>query len=261
LARIFFRILAPAAQETGAMTTKSTTVITRKDMKEPDKFQQAAGQAATWVAARRKQVVTAGAVAVAVVVLLAVLVAIQSTRARRAGAAESELLSTVGGAVSAVPVGDAIPTFPTEEAKQRAIVAAADQVFSGGGGSDAVALAALAKGDAHYRLREWEPARAAYGRFLDVASRNDSLRFGALEGLALVAESEGKLDDAAKAWARVGAEAPAFADRADLERARVLAQGGKADEARQILASFGEQHKESPLTGEASERLARLGGK
>jgi hypothetical protein len=242
------------------MTTKSTTVITRKDMKEPDKFQQAAGQAATWVAARRKQVVTAGVIAGAVIVLLVVLLSVQSIRARHAGANASEFLSTVGGAVSTVPVGDAVPTFPTEEAKQRAIIAAADQVLSGGG-SDATALAALAKGDAHFSLREWEPAKAAYGRFLDMASRGDSLRFGALEGLALVAEAEGKLDDAAKGWARVGSEAPAFADRADLERARVLAQAGKADEARQILTAFAEQHKQSPLTGEASERLARLGGK
>ena len=242
------------------MTTKSTTVITRKDMKEPDKFQQAAGQAATWVAARRKQVVAAGVAAISVLVLVAAMVAVQSVRGRRAGAAASEFLATVGGAVTPAPIGD-VPTFPTEEAKQRAIIAAADQVLSGGGSSEALALAALAKGDAHYRLREWAPAKASYDRFLDAASRDDSLRFGALEGLALVAEAEGKLDEAAKAWARVGSEAPAFADRADLERARVLGAAGKADEARQILGSFVEQHKESPLTGEAAERLARLGQK
>jgi tetratricopeptide (TPR) repeat protein len=166
----------------------------------------------------------------------------------------------VSGQVSAAPIpGDAVPTFPTEEAKQRAIVAAADQVLGSASGG-AATLAALAKGDAHYKLREWDAAKAAYDRFLGLAGRDDSLRFGALEGLALVAEAQGKLDEAAQAWTRVGQEAPAFADRADLERARVLAQAGKADEARQVLAKFAEQHKESPLSGEASERLARLGG-
>ena len=33
-----------------------TEVLTRKDMKEPDKFQQAATQAASWIAARRRRV-------------------------------------------------------------------------------------------------------------------------------------------------------------------------------------------------------------
>jgi tetratricopeptide (TPR) repeat protein len=242
------------------MTTSKSTVITRKDMKEPDRFQQAAGQAANWMSARKQQVRVVAIAAVALIVIVAAILAIQSSRARRAGAEASELLRTVGGQVAATPLpGDAVPTFPTEEAKQRAIVAAADQVLGSTGGG-AAALAALAKGDALYKLREWDAARAAYDRYLGLADRDDSLRFGALEGLALVAEGQGKLDDAAQAWARVGQEAPAFADRADLERARVLAQAGKADEARQLLARFGEAHKESPLAGEASERLGRLGG-
>ncbi len=244
------------------MTTKSTTVLTRKDMKEPDKFQQAAGQAASWIAARRRHVVMAGAVAVGLLLVVAILSAVQSARAARAGAAASELLQTVAGTVSvAPPQGEPVPTFPTEEAKQRAVVAAADHVLEQGAGSGAIALAALAKGDAHFRLREWDAARGAYDRFLDVAARDDSLRFGALEGLAMIAEAQGNLDQAAQGWARVASEAPAFADRADLERARVLARAGKVAEARQVLTAFAGQHKESPLSGEAAERLARLGAK
>jgi predicted negative regulator of RcsB-dependent stress response len=54
---------------------------------------------------------------------------------------------------------------------------------------------------------------------------------------------------------------PAYADRADLEKARVLVQAGRAEEARKLLAGFGEAHKDSILTGEAAERLAKLGGK
>jgi tetratricopeptide (TPR) repeat protein len=243
------------------MNTKSTTVITRKDMKEPDRFQQAAGQAASWATAHKRQVRLVAVGALAAVILVAAILAIQSSRAQRAGTAASELLRTVSGQVSTAPLpGDAVPTFPTEEAKQRAIVAAADQVLASAGGGGA-ALAALAKGDAHYKLREWDAAKAAYDRYLGLASTDDSLRFGALEGIALVAEAQGKLDDAAQAWARVGQEAPAFADRADLERARVLGQAGKTEEARQLLAKFAEQHKESPLTGEAAERLSRLGAK
>jgi tetratricopeptide (TPR) repeat protein len=238
------------------------TVLSRKDMKEPDKFQQAAGQAAGWLASRKRQVLLAGAAVLAVVVLVGAVLAFRQSRAAAAGEAVSRLLETAGATVSAVPLpGDPGPFFPTDEARQRAVVAAADQVVADHGGTDAAALALLAKGDAHLKLREWDPARAAYERFLSAADRDHSLRFGAIEGLALVAEGQGNLDAAAEAYARLASEVPAFADRADLERARVLAQAGKTDEARTILSAFGERHKESLLVPQATERLARLGGK
>lgn len=236
--------------------------ITRKDMKEPDKFQQAATQAASWIASKRRHVVLAGAVAVGILVVLAILAAVQSRRDERAGAAASDLLAAMGGEISSVPLpGFPGPFYPSEEARQRAVIAAADHVLAEYAGTGAGQLAALAKGDASLKLREYDAARAAYERFLSDAPRNDSLRFGALEGVALAAEGKGELDQAAQAFERLGREAPAFADRADLERARVLAKAGKAAEAKDLLARFSERHKESLLTAEASERLARLGGK
>jgi tetratricopeptide (TPR) repeat protein len=239
----------------------STNVISRKDMKEPDKFQHAAEQAAGWVAARKRQAVLVGGGVLALGLLVVAVLAIQSSRAKSSGAAVSALLTTVGGAVSSVPLpGTPGPFFPTEEARQRAIVGAADQVLAQHGGAGA-ALAALSKGDAHLRLREWDAAKAAYERYLGAAASDDSLRFGALEGLALAAEGQGNPAAAAEAYARMAKEAPAFADRADLERARVLAGAGKTEEARQVLAAFPEQHKTSPLAPEAAQRLGKLGGK
>lgn len=236
--------------------------ISRKDMKEPDKFQQAATQAASWIATRRRHVVLAGAIAVGALVVLAVLAALQARRAERAGAAASDLLATMGGEISSVPLpGLPGPFYPSEEARQRAIVAAADQVLAEHGGSGAGELALLAKGDAHLRLRDFDAARAAYERFLSEAGSDDTLRFGALEGIALAAEGKGDLEAAAKAFERLGRDAPAFADRADLERARVLAKAGKEADAKELLSKFSERHKESLLTTEAAERLARLGGK
>jgi hypothetical protein len=38
-------------------------------------------------------------------------------------------------------------------------------------------------------------------------------------------------------------------------------RAGKTADAKAILSTFTEQHKESLLTADASERLARLGGK
>jgi tetratricopeptide (TPR) repeat protein len=239
-----------------------TPAITRKDMKEPDKFQQAATQAASWISTRRKHVVAAGAVAVAVMVVIAVLAAIQSRREERAGAAAADLLTAVGGEISSVPLpGLPGPFYASEEERQRAIVSAADRILGEFGGTSAGHLAALAKGDAHLKLRQWEDAQRAYERYLSSADKRDSLRFGALEGIGMALEGKGDVAAAAQAYERLAREVPAFADRADLERARVLASSGNTAEAKALLASFAEKHKDSLLTGEASEPLARLGGK
>jgi tetratricopeptide (TPR) repeat protein len=236
-------------------------VITRKDMKEPDKFQQAATQAASWMASRRRHIVLGGAIVVGAVVLLAIVSAVNTGREERAGAAAADLLATMAGEVSSVPLpGVPGPIFPTEEARQRAVIAAAESLVAAHGGTGAARLGALALGDAHLKLREWDAAKGAYERFLSAAPKDDSLRFGALEGIALAEEGKGNLDAAAQAYERLGRETPAFADRADLERARVLAEAGKKGEARGLLAGFSERHKQSLLAPEASQRLARLGG-
>jgi tetratricopeptide (TPR) repeat protein len=237
-------------------------VLTRKDMKEPDKFQQAATQAASWIASRRRHVAYAGLAVVAIVVLVVILAAVQERRAQTAGAAASDLLQAMGGEISSVPLpGFPGPFYPSEEARQKAVVAAADRVLSEYPGTGAADLAALAKGDAHLRLREWDQAKAAYERFLSHADPKDSLRFGALEGLALAEEGKGNLDAAAAAYGRMAKEAPTFADHADLEAARVLAQAGKTAQAKELLTGFAEKHKDSQLAAEASQRLAGLGGK
>ncbi|HEX9242691.1 MAG TPA: tetratricopeptide repeat protein [Anaeromyxobacter sp.] len=238
------------------------TSISRKDMKEPDKFQQAATQAAGWIAARRRHVVIAGGVVIGVAVLLAVLQAVRQGREERAGQAASQLLATAAGDVSPVPLpGLPGPFFPSDEAKQRAIVAAAQEVLAEHPGTSAALLAALSLGDAQVRLRAWDDAKVAYERYLSAAPQGDSLRFGALEGIAIAEEAKGQLDAAAAAYERLGREVPAFADRADLERARVLARAGKVADAKAILGSYGERHKDSLLTADASQLLARLGGR
>ncbi len=239
-----------------------TDAISRKDMKEPDKFQQAATQAAGWVSRRRKHVVAVGAIVVGAVVLLAVLAAVTAGREERAGLAAADLLHTMSGEISAVPLpGLPGPFFPDEQAKQKAVADAAQKVLAAHPGTSAANLAALALGDAQTKLHAWDDAKAAYERYLSAAPKGDSLRFGALEGIAIAEEAKGNLDAAAAAYERLAREVPAFSDRADLERARILALAGKPADAKAILAAFGERHKESLLTSDAAERLARLGGK
>jgi len=151
------------------------------------------------------------------------------------------------------------PFFPSDQARQKAILIEADRLLADFPASGPAKLALLAKGDAHYRLGEWDPARQAYERYLAETEVGDSLRFGALEGLAFVSEATNDLEAAAHGWERLGKEAPAFADRADLEAARVYARAGKAAEAKKLLEGFGDRHAGSFLAVEASRRLAALG--
>jgi tetratricopeptide (TPR) repeat protein len=234
--------------------------LTRKDMKEPDRFQRVATKAAGWIGAHRQQFILLGVVALVLLVAIATVSAIQSSRANHAGSEGASLLATVGGQISSVPLpGVRGPFFPSEEARQRAIIAEADRLLVDFPASGPAKLALLAKGDAHFRLGEWDRARQAYERFLAETEGKDSLRFGAFEGLALVAESTNDLEGAAHGWERLGREVPAFADRADLEAARVYAREGKAAEARKLLEGFADRHAGSFLAGEASRRLASMG--
>jgi tetratricopeptide (TPR) repeat protein len=240
----------------------NSTVVSRKDMKEPDKFQAAAGQAATWVAGHRNPVVAAIAGAAALIVLVSVVSVWQSHRAEASGAALSEVLRVAGGEITAVPLpGLPGPFFKDEAERHRAVLEASRAVRESYAGSDAATQATLLAGDAHLGLKEWDAAVGAYNDYLTNADANDPLRFGALEGMAMAEEGRGKLDAAAATYDRLAKEVPFYADRAELERARVLAASGQVDDARKLLEGFAEKHAASPLVGDAAERLARMGGK
>lgn len=236
--------------------------LSRKDMKEPDKFQVVAGEAASWLTGHRRQSVLVGGAVVAVLVVAVVVSSLRERGATRGGALLSQVYKAASGEISSVPLpGLPGPFFASDAERQKAVITAAAAVLAEAPGSRAAALAALAKGDAHLRLGEWDAAAAAYQSYLGSAAKGDSLRFGALEGLALVEEGKGQAEAALAAWSRLGAEVPAHGDRADLAKARLLAAAGKKAEAMSLLGGFAEAHKESPLAGEASERLTKMGGK
>jgi tetratricopeptide (TPR) repeat protein len=237
-----------------------TPALSRKDMREPDRFQNVANQAAAWLAARKKLIALVGGAVAVVVIAAGVVSSMQASKERETGVVLSKVLKTANAMVLDVPK-PAPGTFKTEEEKQKAVIAEADKLLADHGVSRTTVLAVLAKANAHYALKEWDAASAAYEQFLGGATKEDSLRFLALGNLGMVAEAKGDLAAAAQAFERMAKEAPAYADRADLDRARVLAASGKVDDAKQILTKFAEVHKESPLQREASEQLAKLGAK
>ncbi len=241
--------------------SNSAHELTRKDMKAPDKFQVAATQAATWAAGHRKPILAAGAALVALFVVALAVSSWRASSAAKAGSALYRTLAAASGEVSSVPLPNVPgPFYKTDQEKQKAIADSAAQVRQQYGSSRAAVTAALAEADARLRLGELDAALAGYKAFLAGSSKDDPFRFAALDGVARVQEAKGQLVEAAQTWQQAG-EVKAFADRATLERARVLARAGQAEEARKILASFGETFKTSQLRPEADERLAKLGAK
>jgi hypothetical protein len=193
---------------------------------------------------------------------VAAFTSVAASRAEAAGAALAGVYRLADADISSVPLpGVPGPFFPSEEARQKAVAEAAAKVVAEHKGTRAAALASLAEGDARLRLGEADAAASAYQAYLAGAAKDDPFRFGALEGLAMVAEAKGDVEGALAAWSRLGAEQRAMADRADLEKARVLAAAGRGEEARKLLGGFAEAHKDSPLGPQAAERLAALGGK
>jgi tetratricopeptide (TPR) repeat protein len=238
--------------------SKTAHELTRKEMKGPDRFQVAASEAAGWVVTRQKQIVVA---ALALLAIAGVVIGIMSYLDGRKVSAGSDLyraIDAASGEISSVPLPNFDrPIYKTVEEKEKAVLAEAEKVQQRHPGTRAAATAALLAGDAHLRLKEWDKALAAYQRYLDQAPADDALRFGALDGIARAHEGKGDVDAAAKAWERAGSLA-FYKDRAAVERARVLAKAGKVDEARKALEGVA---KDSPLAGEAGERLSRLGAK
>ncbi|HZZ84550.1 MAG TPA: tetratricopeptide repeat protein [Anaeromyxobacteraceae bacterium] len=239
-----------------------TEVITRKEMKGPDKFQVAAGEAAGWAKTHEKQI--AGGVVAALLVAAVVLGIGQYLRARelKAGALLYRALDAADGEISTVPLpGVQKPLFKSDAERQQAVLSASDDLRRQYPSSDAARTAELLAADAQLRLGKPDQAIGSYQAWLGGAARTDSLRFTALEGLASAHEAKNDLDAAAKDYEQLGREVSFYKDRATLERARVLAKAGKVDEARKALSTFAEDFKDSPLKTEAQERLIRLGGK
>jgi len=104
----------------------SADTIRHKDLKEPDRFQLTATHAAGWLASHRRPVYGALAAVAAIAVAVGIVSAVQARREAHAGAAVAKLLENVAATVSSVPLpGVPGSFFPTEEAKQRAVVASA----------------------------------------------------------------------------------------------------------------------------------------
>jgi hypothetical protein len=235
--------------------------LTRKDMKAPDAFQSAAARAAAWLTGKQKAIVAAVLGALVVVAVVLGAMAWWDSRKSTAGALLYRALDDADGQISSVPLpGVSVPVFPNAEAQYRAVLGRADELRKSYPSTEAAHTAALASAAANLRLAAWDAAIADYESYLNKAPPKDSLSFLAIEGIGRAREAKGDLPGALAAFEKLQAQSPARADRAALERSRLLARSGKPDEARKLLQAFPQDFKESQLRPEADAQLAALGG-
>ena len=243
------------------MSKHHAAELTRKDMKAPDAFQADASKAATWVSGKQQAIV--GAVVAALVAIAIVLGGMSwwDSRKSTAGGMLYRTLDDADGQISSVPLpGVTVPLFPSSEAQQRAVLARADELRKEYPSTEAARTVLLAAGAANLRLAAYDAAVAEYEAYLAGTSPKDSLAFVAIEGVARAKEGKGDTAGALVAFEKLQGQAPARADRAALERARILAKTGKGEEARKLLEAFPQDFKESQLRPEADKQLASLGG-
>ncbi len=235
--------------------------LTRKDMKAPDAFQTAAGKAAAWIGGKQRTIVGAVLGALVVVAIVLGAMAWMDSRKAAAGALLYRTLDDADGQISSVPLpGAGVPTFPDSQSQYRAVLGKAGELRKTYPSSEAARTAALAAAAANLRLASWDAAIADYDGYLAGSGPKDSLAFLAIEGVARAKEAKGDVPGALAALEKLPTQAPARADRASLERARLLARSGKPDEARKLLEAFPQEFKDSQLRPEADRQLASLGG-
>lgn len=232
--------------------------MTKRQLTAPDRLQQVTSGWFDWLKSHpRETAIGAGGVVVAAI-LIGVLLTPSSIRVDPvAGAALGEALALADLPVDAtLAAEDADEAFASEEEKLEALVAAFERVRSEHGGPAALS-ATLSLGDVYARQGKHAEAIAAYDEILQ-RSRNVGQRVLALEGRAFALEAEGRLGEAAEAYARLAEEAPSFKAQALLGRGRVLANDGKHAEAIAVLEELSTDFGGSAAASEGAKRLEKL---
>ena len=225
----------------------------RKQLRQPDEFQQIAGKVMGWLIQRQKLVL--GAIALVAVAALAAwgFGTYKSNREAKAGGALAEALGLENRPVA----GEGAPqpgeeTFPSKDEREKAVTAALEKVRAEHGGTTA-ARTALAE-IAFRKLRRGEAAAAQQDleEFLKSAGNDHPLRGFATESLGYALEAQGKLEEAKAAFARL-ADAD-LKERAAFHAARIALIEGKPD-ARQQLEQVAKDYPKDPVALEANQRV------
>jgi tetratricopeptide (TPR) repeat protein len=240
--------------------------LTKKQLREPDAFQKAGGEARDWLEQRRLAVVL-----IVVVGLLGfggfAIASYVSQRGEEKAAAELgqtvELLQRpVEGSTErpSTPPIDGKPPFKSQKEKDEAVVKALTEFRQKHRKSKSAHTAALALGEAALRLGKQDEAIGAFTEYAQTAPQSDLLRANALEGLGYAHEAKGQLDEAIKAFERMGKETtgPYLQGMGQFHKGRILEQQGKKEEAARVFAELAPANAGTAAARLAGERMVAL---
>ncbi|MDF1563479.1 MAG: tetratricopeptide repeat protein [Deltaproteobacteria bacterium] len=236
--------------------------LSRKELKRPDEFVQTGTAVVDYLQKHGTLVLSSLGGIVVVGVLLSLGSWYFEQSAVRAGAALGDALEMAERPVledgGAAATSDD-PFFTSEEEKKEKVNAALEAVRIDHSGTAAAAVATLELADRAYRAGEYDSALADYERFLKESSRDDRMRFSALEGLGYTLEAKDDLEGALKAFERLGKEGGDFyKPYALVHEARVLVALKRPDDARRRAQQVVDEFSESAVRAEADTLLGQL---
>jgi predicted negative regulator of RcsB-dependent stress response len=153
-----------------------------------------------------------------------------------------------------------LPRFKTEKERAEATLAELDQFDKKFHSSQAAKEAQLLRAGVLYDLHRYDDAATLYGNFLREPHAN-ALTAIAREGLGLVEEARGHLDEALAAFQALEPKSGDFyRDRALWDEARIYQKKGDKQKAAERLKELIAKVPSSPLRDEAQTRVAALEG-
>lgn len=167
---------------------------------------------------------------------------------------DAELKSADKDAKVAAPADDEVKQYATAKERSEAVLAELDKVK----GSAVAKSARLARAGVLYDLGRYAEAEPL---FRAVAEDADGLvRDVAAEGVGLALESQGKLDEALKAYQALAARDGLLKDRAGYDEARVMAAKGDKEGAVKLVKDVLGRIPTGLLHDQLQTQLAQLGG-
>ena len=243
--------------------------MAKKELKQPDPFLRFSIELWDKVAAHAKEIgIALGLVVVAGLVYAAVQ-AHQSSARAQAGGALAEALKVASRPVKGdasdeekpeTPPAPEDAPFKTFDDKQKAIIAALQEVVAKYPGSDAARTALVPLGDANLQLGQLDAAQKAYSDFVAAGGNDAQLRALAELGLAKVAEARKDWNGAQAAYDQLQRDAPHvfLKDVAALGKARMLELAGKKQDAAAAFAAVRDGYAGTDASRQAGEHLAML---
>ena len=228
--------------------------IDRKQLKRPDEFQLVAGRAMEWMVGHRSLVLGVGGGVLAALLIAWGVIAWRTSREAKAGAALAEALELESRPIAGEgPAQPGQESFPSKEERDKAVLAALENVRTAHGGTTAGQTAIAEIGFHKLKAGDAAGAQKDLQEFLDRAGKDHPLRPFAQESLGYALEAQNKLDDARAAFEKLrDLDLPA---RADYQVARLALLQGKPDAIEQLERVATDHPKEAAVVREANERV------